>query len=97
MKTHTVPAALAAAALLGSATAALGAAPAPDFAGLDTDGDGSLSAAEWAASPIAAAMGEEVAAAHYRMYDIDGDGTVSDVEYSEVNRQASEGLRQKAI
>lgn len=69
----------------------------PDFAELDADGDGTLDESEWRASPIASAMSADVAAAHYRMYDVDGDGAVSDVEYAEVNRVALERLRERAI
>ena len=79
------------------APGARAASPAPDFAELDANGDGTLDEVEWAASPIASAMGPEVAAAHYRMYDIDGDGTVSDVEYGEVNRTALEAVRERSI
>ena len=84
-------------ALAWTALPARAASPVPDFAELDANGDGTLDEAEWAASPIASAMGPEVAAAHYRMYDIDGDGTVSDVEYGEVNRTALEAVRERSI
>ena len=74
-----------------------GGAMVPEFAELDSDGDGTLDRSECMDSPAASTMGPEVAEAHYRMYDVDGSGGVSDEEYAQVNRQAFERLERKAI
>jgi len=70
---------------------------APDFATLDRDDDARMSEAEWRASPAAAAMSADVAAAHFRMYDRDEDGSVSEREYREINEQVSRALAPEAI
>ncbi len=67
----------------------------PDFASLDADGDGTLTESEWMDAPGVSAMGEEMAAAHYEMYDVDDDGEVSGDEYATVNEQTFEQMEQE--
>lgn len=85
--------------LTGAACAESPADPAltPDFAVLDRDGDGRMSEREWEASPAASSMSADVAAAHYRLYDVDENGQVSEQEYSEVNEQVMRSMQPDAI
>ena len=93
LETFLVGAALACAATLASADGSM----VPEFAELDANGDGTLDRSEWMDSPAASTMGEEMATAHYEMYDVDANGSVSGDEYAEVNRQTFEQTEREAI
>ena len=98
MLTRTLTTTLLGAAFAGAAAlASADGAVVPEFAELDSNGDGTLEQSEWMESSAASMMGEEMAAAHYEMYDVDGSGSVSGDEYAEVNRRTFEQTEQEAI
>ena len=91
LATTLLGAAVACAAALASAD---GSAMVPEFSELDSNGDGALDRSEWMNSPAASTMGEEMAMAHYEMYDVDENGSVSGDEYAEVNRETFEQMEE---